>query len=247
MKTPPATVELCCARLPRTALAYMAAYRTRAGLCVCIDGEAVWVYWDAADDEVLHRVLALHGAQVFQRRDGQWYAPGHSLPHFGVPDPSEARPLISALTPERIEPETYAGPAVAPAVLTLVRDDRPRPATALLCTLAELVPWLELATDPQLDGLRAAWCPPRQVLVMGDRLPPLAAGTRFWGRLVLVPLGLCPDPEVSEKALAEVLGMGASDIALWTDSRVEVISDSVMGPLTRAGLRLATRGQPGGG
>jgi hypothetical protein len=239
MTTPAASAEARCARLPAASLAFLAGLRTHAGLRVCLRPDGAWVWWDGPDRDMLHRVLALHGADVFERRGGHWFAPGRSLPHFGVPDPAEARPLLGVLTPDRVEPAAYAGPPPAPVALSLVRDDRTRPATALACPLAELTGWVESATSRQLAELKAAHCPEGTVLVRGRRLPPLAAGERFWGTAMLVPLGLRPEPDASEEVLRAALGLGAGDVGLWSGEGVEVIDGRAFGPLTRAGVRLA--------
>jgi hypothetical protein len=122
--------------------------------------------------------------------------------------------------------------------VALVRDDRPRPAGALCCPLAELAEWVEEATSRQMAGLQAAWCPAGSVLLLGERLPPLAAGERFWGRSLLVPLGFRPDPDLDEDALREALGLGG-DVGILTAEGLEVVPRGAFGALTRAGLRLA--------
>src|SRR5262249_20298835 len=152
------------------------------------DGE-LWLRWAAGDEDVLHRVLAVRGAEVFALRDGLWYAPGRSLPTFGVPDELPQR-LLHLLAPEPLRPEGRIGnPSYgAPARLGLAREDTARPAAALCCDLAGLERWADGVTNRRLAALEAAYCTtdggPR-VLLLGERLPPLGAGERFWGRTVL--------------------------------------------------------------
>jgi hypothetical protein len=77
------------------------------------------------------------------------------------------------------------------------------------------------------------------VLLLGERLPPIAEGERFWGQRVLIPLGFRSEPALPESALREVLEVGPDDIALLGDRRAEVIEGRALQQLTRAGVRLA--------
>jgi hypothetical protein len=235
--TPLPLPEACCARLPAEALLLLADLRARGDVRTRLDGPAVWVHWPAADREVLRRVLALRGAEVFERRGEHWYRAGRSLPSFEVRGEEGARPLAALLMPAAVQPEVCAA-AFVPLRMALVRDDHPRPAGALCCSLAELAEWGEKATSRQLAGLQAAWCPAGSVLVLGERLPPLAAGERYWGRSLLVPLGFRADPDLTEDALREALGLGG-DVGILTAEGLEVVPRSAFGPLTRAGVRLA--------
>jgi hypothetical protein len=234
--------DVCCARLPAAALAHLGPLRVRTDVRVLAQGGELWLRWPAGDEEVLHRALAVRGAEVFARRDGSWYAPGRSLPTFGVPD-ELPQTLLHLLSPEPVTPKAGA-PAVRPVRLTLARDDTVRPAAALCCALADLDRWAEGATARRLAALEAAHCPapggPR-VLLLGERLPPLPAGERFWGRSVLAPLGWRPEPALGEAALRAALDLQDDEIALLTPEGVEVVPRSAFRPLTRAGIRLALR------
>jgi hypothetical protein len=129
--------------------------------------------------------------------------------------------------------------------LGLAREGRERPATALCCPLAELDRWAEGATARRLTTLEAAYCPApggaARVLLLGERLPPLAGGERFWGRAVLAPLGWRPEPALGEAALRAALGLKDEEIALLRPEGVEVVPRAAFRPLTRAGIRLALR------
>jgi hypothetical protein len=202
-----------------------------------VDG-AVWIYWAPDDRAVLHRVLAIEGAELFERRGQLWYRSEQHLPAFDVPPDNDAQPLVGLLTPAPVEPQTMAVPRIVSVTLKLVRDDRPRPTSALRCSLADLASWAEMATRQQMAGLQAAWSPEGAVLLLGERLPAIASEDRFWGRSVLVQLGLRPDPELSEEFLKEALAVGGA-LAVVTLEGVEVIDRSAFGPLSRAGVRLA--------
>ncbi len=240
--------DVCCARLPAAALAHLGALRVRTDVRVLAQSGELWLRWPAGDEDVLHRVLAVRGAEVFARRDGLWYAPGRSLPTFGVPDELQ-QTLLHLLAPEPVRPEgRISNPSYgAPVRLGLARDDTARPAAALCCELADLERWADGVTSRRLAALEAAYCPapdgPR-VLLLGGRLPPLPAGERFWGRAVLAPLGWRPEPALGEAALRAALDLQDEEIALVRAEGVEVVSRGAFRPLTRAGIRLALREGP---
>lgn len=231
--------DVCCACLPAVALSRLGPLRTHSGIRVRLDGERVWMWWTAGDAFVLQRILALHGAEVFTRRDGLWYRLGQHVPAFEVPVENEAQPLTHILTPAPVQAES-GGPSVVPLTIGLVRDDRPRPTAALCCLLSDLNRWAEQATSKQLAALEAMSTGDR-VLLRGRRLPALARGERYWGRGILIPLGFRVQPELSEGVLREALRLQPHEIALLSDAGFEAIDARLFQPLTRAGVRLAVR------
>lgn len=161
---------------------------------------------------------------------------GRRLPIFDVPDPERGRALASLLYPAPVHP-TPPGPATwRPLQARLVRDDRPRAATALLLPLGALVAWAETATSHALAGLTAARS--GDLVLVRGRLPALA-GERFWGRRVLAPAGYRPEPDVEEGVLIQALRLAEEEVALLTHEGADVVSAGAFGPVTRAGLRLA--------
>lgn len=230
--------DVCCASLPHGVLATLAGVRTAPGVRVRRVGERTWVWWRPGDDDVLRLVLAASGVALYLRRDGLWYAFGHVLPAFDVPDDAGATPLAEALMPAPVQP--LEGPAArqAPVALRLVRDGRRRAATAVLSDLPALARWATTATTAQLSALSAARCGGR-VLVRGGGVPALSGGARFWGGRLLVPLGYGPSPALPERALREALGLGDHELGLFSAEGVEAIPGEAFEPLTRAGVRLA--------
>jgi len=238
MTAPDPLADLCCARLAVGSLPHLAGLRTWREVRAQLVEGAVWVYWPADDATVLHRILAVQGAELFERRGGLWYRPGQHLPVFEAPEAGDAQPLIGLLIPAPFQPQSGPVAPIVPVTLKLVREDRPRPASALRCTLADLAEWAQMATRQQMAGLEAAWSPEGTILILGEHLPPITTEDRFWGRSVLVPLGLRPEPDVSEEVLKEALAIGDA-IALVTAEGVEVIEHTAFGPLSRSGVRLA--------
>ena len=231
--------DVCCACLPADALSQLASLRAHAGIRVQLTGERAWLWWTAGDAFVVQRVLALRGAELFARRDGRWYRPGRRLPAFEVPVENDARPLAHVLMPAPVQAES-GELSLVPLPVGLVRDDRPRPATALCCPLPDLTRWAEHATSKQLAALEAMYAGDR-VLLRGSRLPALALGERYWGREVLIPLGFRLQPELSEGVLRQALRLQPHEIALLNDAGFESIDARLFRPLLRASIRLAGR------
>jgi hypothetical protein len=162
------------------------------------------------------------------------------LPVFDVPEGLSTQPLERALTPTPFRPEPPDRPDRAPVRLRLVREEKVRPATALRCGLAELAAWAETATSHQLAVLRAARAG-AEILLAGPRLPPIPGAERFWGQRVLIPLGHRLEPALPESALREALGVDGEAIVLFRSMDVEIVAGGALRPLTRAGVRLASK------
>jgi hypothetical protein len=222
-----------------TALPFLAELRVRHDVRAALVGETAWLYWQVDDNDVLHRVLALGGAEVLECRGGLWFRRGNHLPTFEVPDPAEAQPLVHLLAPAPVVAQRALSIEVQPLTLQLVRDGCARPARALYYALAELAAWVENATSHQLAGLEAAVDADGHALVIGERLPLFSAGERFWGNAVLAPLGWRAEPDVGEAALCEALGLGTTQFGILRAAGLEVVNRGVLRPLTRAGVRLA--------
>ena len=232
--------DACCASLPADALPLLGDLRAHAGVRVKLDGERAWLFWTAGDGAVLRRVLPAPGTEVYARRGEFWFRLGRSMPAFGVPDERGTKPLAEVVVPEPVRPLTEERPAFERVRLTLARDGRPRPATAILCRLEDLARWADGVPVTRLASLEAARCD-GLALVRGEKLPELPDAERFWGATILAPLGCRPEPALSERELGRALGLGDGEIALLTAEGAEVIAGSVFRPVARAGLRLALR------
>jgi hypothetical protein len=237
-----------CASLPASQLGALAELRREREVTVTLAGDRAWVRWTPANRPVLERVLPLPGAELYDNRGGLWYRIGDRLPSFGLPIDQgqvESMPLDRAITPLRVEPMGATESAPVPMRLRLVRHGRARPATALRCTLDALGAWSEMAPSALLAGLGVARAGER-VMLIGQALPPIIAGERFWGVRVLAPLGFRPDPELPERALRGALGADDNELLLVSSDGVEVIPLDAFEPLTRSGVRLALGVRPGG-
>ncbi len=96
--------------------------------------------------------------------------------------------------------------------------------------------WAASATTRQLASVTIAVCEDR-ALLRGDRLPPVAGSTRYWGSEVLFPLGFRWEPQLPESAVRGVIGLQTNEIAIVDDEEIEVICSDTLQPATRAGIR----------
>jgi hypothetical protein len=227
-----------CASLPLSALPALAAVRCVPDVTVAVIGERAWMRWPPGRGDVLVCVAALAGVDLFEQRDGHWYRPGHHLPAFGLPPHAPSRPLAQVLVPAPVQAETPPHLALISEPLRLVREEQPRAATALWCSLSALRKWADRAPTAELAAVHAARCDER-VLLLGRRLPPLPGTDRLWGERVLIPLGYRPEPALPESALLEALQITADELIVLALEGAEVLPRSALQPLTRSAVRLA--------
>jgi hypothetical protein len=235
----PTLEDVCCARLPAPALAALAELRRDPEIRVTLAGEYAWVRWDAGNAAVLRRLLPLPGVELFARRDASWHRPGAHLPAFDVPADLDAGSiaLARAVTPLPIRARGPVGKAPLPVRLGLSREARVREATAMRCTLADLGRWAEMAPTADLHALESVWAG-EVALILGRRLPAVD-GERFWGDRLLSPIGFRPEPDLPEPALCRALGVAEGAIVVLEADGFEVVPRVAIGPLSRAGVRLA--------
>lgn len=229
--------DVCCASVPLDALAALGDVRDVAGVTVALADGRAYVHWEPGEDRLLRAVLPLTGVELFVEREGTWFRHGQHLPAFDFPAATQRWPLYAVVTPRPVQPQqvvAWSGQAVK---LTLVAERRPRPASALRCTLAELARWADTVSAVRLAQVRAGHCGKRLLLL--GQLPPLAVEERFWGQGVLCPLGHRPEPDWPPGALRQALGIGADELLLLTAAGAEVVPQQGLQPLTREQIHLA--------
>jgi hypothetical protein len=232
--------DVCCASLPESAHARLAQLRCEPGVQVAVDAGRLWVRFDPGSERVLRGLLPLAGVELFAFRDGAWRRYGQSLPAFDFPHDLQLEPLYQTLFPAPVLPVPPGAAPLNPIRLVLKPDDRPRPTTAMYCSLAALRAWADSVPATQLERCHGA-IRDEHVLVVGAGLPVLQGSERFWGRLVLAPLGFCPDPDLPEAALREAAGVLAEELLLLRHDRAEALPRAAFSALSRAALRLAAR------
>jgi hypothetical protein len=239
----PLLEHIACARLPRAALPLLAGLRTEPGVQVALTEDYAWLRWEAGNEGVLQTVMPIHGTLLFCFQDGHWRRFGEALPAFDFPMQLDYQPLAHVLFPAPILPIPAPSLRPAPVLLTLRRDDRPRCATALLCSLSALSEWSDTASSARLAALDVVALGD-QVLVLGTNLPLLDASIRFWGKDILIPLGHVPEPELPESTLKEAIGLQEDEVMLWRPEHPEIIPRRELTALARAALRHAVLNAP---
>jgi hypothetical protein len=232
--------DVNCASVPVDSLPVLADLRAGPGITVALADGRAWVRWESNDESVLRLLLPVSGVALYVFRDGNWHRFGRHLPAFDLPPSLDYRPLHQVLFPAPVLPVPSRPVRLRPLRLRLVADPRPRPTTALECTLAELARWAETVPELRLNQAWAAHCRGR-VLVLGDRLPEVALGSRFWGESMLVPLGWRAEPDLPAGAVREALGLSEEELLVLDAGGAEVVPRSAFEPLTRARVRLASR------
>jgi hypothetical protein len=233
--------DIACASLPLDALPHLAALRCEPGLQVATADGRLWLRFEPGSERVLRCVLPLPGVELFACRDGTWRRFGQSLPAFDFPHNADYQPLAHVLFPSPVLPMPMRDTSIAAVQLTLKPDDRPRPTTALRCPLAALAAWADTVPTACLHRLHGV-ARAGQVLVVGAALPVLNGGERFWGKLVLVPLGFRPEPDLPEAALREAASVQTEELLLLGHAGAEAVPRAAFGRLSRAALRLAAEG-----
>jgi hypothetical protein len=234
----PHFAEVCCASIPAKELGALAAVRVVPGVEVYQQQEKDWVRWEKGMENVLASLLAIPGVALYAWRDGRWHRPGAVLPAFDVPAHGEFRPLHQVLFPAAVQPLPADADARPwkPVRLDLVPDHRPRPTSAMLVPAHEILAWTESVPSFRLSQILAA-CNGNEVLLLGSRLPPVLSGKRFWGKMILVPLGMRLEPVISERMIAEALDLDTDHLLLVREAGEQMIPREAFEPLHRAGLR----------
>ena len=238
--------DVCCASLSPALLEALAPVRAVPGVRVLQTPERLWVRWEG-DERVLRTVMSLPGVTLYARRDGVWRRVGARLPAFDVPAGGDYRPLHDVLFPAPALPlpaPTGDGRVWDRQGIRLVPDHLPRATTALLIHIDAFRAWTDTVPEARLRKLRGALSD-RQLFVIGERLPLLTGGTRFWGSRVLRPLGKRIDPDLPEHALRDALHLDADELLLLhSDGHGEALPDAALQPLSRAAVRRATVERP---
>jgi MoxR-vWA-beta-propeller ternary system protein len=232
--------DVCCASLPRSSLTVLAELRAVPDVLAALVGERAWVRWQSGQERVLRRLLPVAGVALYIQRGPLWHRFGCHLPTLDFPRELDYKPLHAVLFPAPVQPEMPPSLDLRPLFVTVAPDSRPRKSTALECAAADLACWADSVPAVRLAPLSAARCWKR-LLVLGERLPPLPIGRRYWGETLLVPLGHRPEPNLPGDGIRAALGVGADELLLLDGDVAAAIPRDAFVPLTRARLRLAVQ------
>jgi hypothetical protein len=230
------------ASIPVSALATIADLRCARELRVLVTGERAWLRWNATEEAIVLRLMALSEARIYAKRDGLWYEHGHRLPDFDAPLDSNAFvSMHRAVVPVPIHPQPPAQTPLAPTSLRLVPSEEPHETSAVRCGIRALVRWSASVSSPRLERLSAVFAE-RTVLVLGRDVPDIPNSRRYWGSRVLIPLGFRAEPALAGPAILGALGVSGEDLLLLERKGYDVVPATAMvSRLTRAHLQLACR------
>lgn len=237
------------ARLPWEAAPRLASSRDHRNLEIArakADPGVAWIRWSAPDREIASVIHQIQGSLLYEQRQGAWYRPVSALPDFDVPLNLNFHSIGQVLLPARITPieppdqdeSTEDLRSSSTLKVTLAVSASWEPTSALRSGLDAVIEWAESVPSGLLRGLQAAWSGD-EVLIRGERLPLIPGARRYWGQRVLIPLGLRLDPELSDRVVAQVLGIGPDTLVLWEQAAPELIPDQAFGRLSLAAIRSA--------
>ncbi len=229
------------ARLPLEWLAKLAPIRAEKLVRIVFDGDFAWVGWRRGSLDVARFIMPSEGSELFVEHQGVWFRLGSRLPAdvSRWSEGDEAIGLEQALHPARIVAQLPGKGLLDAAALRLERSDRPRPASALICSLVDVEPWARLAPESGFEGLFWA-CGPSEALILQSeegRLPAIETGTRYHGSQVLAPLGFELAPLVREDVVLEALGAPESSVVIFDFGGYEIVPAEAVSPLSRAAVR----------
>ncbi len=234
--------ECRAARMPKDRLSLLAPLRRSPDVQIVESANAAWIVWQGEMPSVVRALLPAAGVTLYTGRDGAWRPLRSALPDFTVPFAGAPMALDRAVVPapvSAVNPPAFVAQRVT---VTLVRDARPRPTSALRCTLEALTKWCDHATTQEIEQLRGAVCCHRVWLLRnvanaGDNLPPLAGADRFWGSQILAPLGMRADPDWPETSLRLAALVEDDEILALTSEGAEALPVAAFQPLSRAAVR----------
>jgi hypothetical protein len=228
------------ARFPAQSLVALGPVRDRADVRVYLGGPVIWARWPVGLGAVVHCLLPVPGVEFFSARGEGWSRFRSRLPCVDQPPAGDGLPVAAVLSPAPLVPSQPVGPVPMPLRLGIARGGPPRSVTAMTCRTVDLVRWADTATTAELTAVRAACAGPR-ALLLGQRLPSVPDGGRFWGQDLLVPVGFRPDPDLPAAVVRSAVGASAEEIVLLQETGADVVPRGAFAPLTRAGVRLAAR------
>lgn len=237
LTTPMMLEDTTLASLPADALAALAPLRCQRGVTVTRVADRLWLQWQPGDLRILRLVLPLAGVELFLKRDGVWYRFGQYLPAWDVPPLDEGRPVEHVLFPAPFTAIPPDKTDLERVPLTLVPSPQPQPTSAVRCDLSALLHWAATIPSFRLFRLQAAFSG-AHALVRGDRLPLVPGARRYWGNVLLVPLGYRLDPDLGEPILRQAL-LVEEELLVFDADGVERIPQAAFGPLSRGALRRA--------
>ena len=205
---------------------------------VSIDGDGVvWLRLEPSGgiDQVLAR---LPGERLESTGDQRLRRPGQRVATISLPDELLWQRLDDHLQLQ-LPAALLAGrlDASRRRTLHLVADDTVRDIAAVIVDRDDLRDWVDGAAEVRLRRLRIV-VRDRDVLVVGDPLPPIDGEFFVATKRLLVPAGQTWSPPIDADSVRSLLKLRSDDWLLWqADADVAIIPDGDLSPLRRASFR----------
>lgn len=169
-----------------------------------------------------------------------WLRPGMRVPDLELPDLAwqSIRDVIRFRLP-RIEVAARV-PQDQKISLRLVRGGSVTSCEGLLTNVSDLARWIRSAPESRLRSLRwvIASSTSTKCLILGKQLPPVAGVPLVNQHQVLIPAGVCWQPNVSASDVRQVFKLKPSQWLLWeNDQTSSTIEDDSFATMNRASVR----------
>ena len=182
--------DVAAARIPAAGLAALGPVRCRPGVAV-IRVAGFWVKFHPGDGELIRILLPLAGVEFFALRGGLWARFDQRLPTADGRRPTAGRRWTGSSSRAGQARRGAAGDRTGRAADGRAWRSRNRRRPCVLPYVLRGGPTrLRRRTWPRCATAR---CDDRAVL-LGDRLPLVLGGERFWGKRVGLPVGFRPEP-----------------------------------------------------
>lgn len=237
MKSPSNGMDQCrAARVPKTALAALAPLRQLTGVQIVEAADEAWIVWEGNMPALIGSLLPASGVVLYRRDEQNWRPIRDALPDFAVPFEGPPVAISRAVLPGKVLPSAPPDQRFGRVDVKLVPSAQPRPVTAIRCVAHRLLCWAEKATSLEIGEVSGAVCG-ETVWLRGKSLPFLPESARFWGELVLTPVGFRPDPDWPEGPLRQAAQVNDDEILVLSPNGPEALPASAFQPLTRAAVR----------
>ena len=215
----------------------LAALRLFPGIEFAEVGGTYWLRGRNVADGLEHELKKIPGLARFDLVSSDRLRPaGSRIPDRILPA-ANWRPLRETLVPA-LPVAALGGQTTHRIPISLVRTTSEQPASGLMIALDDWVAYANTAPLVRLVPLRFAAMEKREVLVLGNPLPPIPGRRYAAAEGLLVPSGFAWSPPVDGAVIAQLLGLTPEDVAVLADDGThQVIHREQFVPASRSAAR----------
>ncbi|MDP9173723.1 MAG: hypothetical protein M3O30_07640 [Planctomycetota bacterium] len=223
-------------RVPLADAWSLAGVRLIEGIRVCEAVDCIWARGEAMDDALDLAARKLAGERFWIVDQDRLLRDGQRIPRGRLPDGNWVA-LSQWMAPVA---RAMALPGRVPGKIALrwEASTQFREPGVMIASAVALRRWATKATNLRLKPLRFAVSSGGKAIVHGSLLPPIAGNRYVENSGVAWPSGLSPRPAVDAALLAEILNLGAGDLAVFDqDGSYVMVEAKQFVPLSRGSVR----------